>query len=508
MGKSTDSNGYQINKKRIFDVFYVKMMMVLLASVCAWHTHAEPQTVLLFGQSGAGKTTTLNALYNAARSKRTPTNRIDPPLHAIAPWHKRLSEHALDDIEVARYGGITCPPEASQRAGSSDTRDFVGYHFTTNFSGWPADTALEIIDMPGIDDTSSTIYDDNSTDLQIIRAIEHQLKHCAHRISAIFVVVDNTVARVDNRTHMVMSAIRQMLTPEVAERVFIIVNRVRKKARVSSHVEGMIEAYLSWDEGAVSISSENYIKIDPVYLARFDRYLNDDEVLDQEQRKYTEDNLRDLLGRVGQFAVPISFHGYPEYRDYQYQLAMHIGDMIRPHLKMEDSLLEHDKLAGKIEQVKQGIEGRQRQARERRDRGDFFMVLAPLATFGAAIASGGLALAAAGTCLGGKLINAAVDDDWSDLIKQKDELKEHCRVLEGEIDVCRDEKKHILTQAQAVLDSLLATPYNQFACIDRCKLVAGVLRCVRKHRPQWYQDESNVGHIDKAVMELCQDLQM
>ena len=65
-----------------------------------------------------------------------------------------------------------------------------------------------------------------------------------------------------------------------------------------------------------------------------------------------------------------------------------------------------------------------------------------------------------------------------------------------------------MTQAQAVLDSLLATSYNQLARIDRLKLVAKVLRCIRTRRPQWYQDESRVDHIDKAVVELCQDLQM
>lgn len=324
-----------------------------LLSLCAL---ADTKTILLFGQSGVGKTITLNALYNAALFASTPVNSVET-LRFIAPLRRSLTEQtpwscdSLDSVSSSIYGRISVPIGAHKQAGGSDTRDFIGYRFTPRSSGWPAGTLLEIIDMPGIDDTASTAYDPNSTHLQIIREIEQQIKQRSHSLSAILIVVDNKLARVDDQACMVMDAIHQILTPEIVERTFILFNRFRADEGRNSYVQEMLTEHLSVDQGMVQVPSENYINEDPIYLAEFNdyRYGFVDARKYQTIREETETNLRDLLRRIGQFEVPIPLQGYPEYRAYQNQMAQHLCEMVGPQLEIEKRLILCKKIALEID---------------------------------------------------------------------------------------------------------------------------------------------------------------
>lgn len=325
---------------------------------------AENKTILILGQSGMGKTTTVNAIYNASIHHNTPLDPINS-LNFIIPINKGkknqipfTGQPSLTPLKnVKTYGGINTG--LYTKAGSSDTRDITGYRFTPNFIGWKKNDTLEIVDTPGIDDTASTSFDNNSTHLQIIRKIEEYLREYGEQTHAIFIVVSNSTCRAaanqQDSIGVTFSALRDMLPPEIHERIFIIVNHLSAEQNISKKIKAIIRNKLSWNKKPITIPMENYIGLDLRYIAQFNKeteYKESRQKNYKTQREYTEKNIISVLKKISEFNTPIPLQGYPNYLKYKHDIAQNINHAVDIQFNIDAMRTKCELLQNKFTEAK------------------------------------------------------------------------------------------------------------------------------------------------------------
>lgn len=498
-------------------------LFLFLAQACA-----QTKTVLLLGPTGVGKTTIVNALYNASISNETPLNSVESLRFIVSLRNGRGEDTPrdqcyLDQIETILYGGITRPLELSQRVCCSDTSDFIGYRFTPNFSGWPADTALEIIDMPGIDDTSSRRNDNNSAHIQVIKGIEELFRKRSDELAAVFIVVNDTLIRCHETTRMTMAAIREALPPQALERVFIVINRccVEMRDVRNEELQDILKQHLFWNEGALTIPEDRHIKIDPAYIADFNRYVKGVSAPHEHQaeREWAEKNLRVLLRQVGQFNTAMPLCGYPEYLDHKHNVAEAVHAIVETQMSLDDKVKHLEKLQ---EEYKEALRT-YNNTRGRKESADIEDVAAgvavgsgigaavsPLITAVSASVSMGVSVAVS-AAIGGiaKLFadhKVGVDDPV--LRRLALNAKDECTLQAEEIAQLESQKEEQTQCAQAKLEHMLASDYAQTQRIDKATLAAQIKARIHLHFPELYREYSKRFQIDHHIEQTCQDFRL
>lgn len=310
-------------------------------------------TVMFTGQSGVGKSLSLNAAANATLNQEITDNNLRFILgvnrgksnHTPPPKSGQRFFFNTQDVQQVVYGQVNSPLP-SGTAGSSDTRDFMGYQIKPKIDNWPHGEVLELLDTPGIDDTASTENDNTSVDVQIIRGIESYLKEHPDELTAVVIVVSASCNRLGKGTLKTLHAIRDAFPPEFIERLFIWVNRTSERYPVPEELKNILNENVlkGGDHGYTEISADHYTKINPIYLAEFNRYLDEQDEISpdifQRERQETEQSIRAFFQKVAEFDGPLMTKAYNEFVELKKQLARNAYNIIQNQLKIDQEIAE------------------------------------------------------------------------------------------------------------------------------------------------------------------------
>lgn len=310
-------------------------------------------TVMITGQSGVGKSLALNAAANATLNQDITENNLRFMLginrgksnHTPPPKSGQKFFFNHQDVQQVVYGQVNSPLP-SGTAGSSDTRDFIGYQIKPKIDNWPHGEVLELLDTPGIDDTASKENDNSSVDVQIIRGIESYLREHPDELTAVVIVVSASCNRLGKGTLKTLHAIRDAFPPEFIERLFIWVNRTSERHPVPEELKNILNENVlkGGDHGYTEISADHYTKINPIYLAEFNRYLDEQDEISpevfQRERQETEQSIQAFFQKIAEFDGPLITKAYNEFVELKKQLASNAYNIIQNQLKIDQEIAE------------------------------------------------------------------------------------------------------------------------------------------------------------------------
>ncbi len=274
-------------------------------------SQAQPQTeslnIIVIGETGKGKTTFINAIYNFLIGRSVKNLKFIVPLNPGTEDEVPSVKHYLEnDARVKKnvYGQIEKENDTKQ-LGLSDTTAIVGYELTTRAG------QFELIDTPGLNDTSG-----HEASIAIVNQIKQFLFDFPDKLNMIVLVVDSGMNRTSETCLQMFNQIKSMFPPEVSDHFLVMINFSSQQACTHPSLIKICRQYLSAD-----LKEEQFKHINLAYLADYNTLI---------------DHYRSFSAYVNPFNTQLKAleNGYEQDKNFSEQAIVQLLDTAREKNKL------------------------------------------------------------------------------------------------------------------------------------------------------------------------------